>query len=142
MPRPRTLDPPNARKFFDQLKEVLKHLGGKHAVQEAMRPLLGREAILAALHAHGFRRIDGSSITWDTLLSWQRRTGEPFLIHVNARGLHPGPPLTTLLLLLRWAWVQSPKLAPPWAPTWVPGERALRKRRANGSRRTASAAQV
>jgi hypothetical protein len=142
MARPRTLDPPSPAQFFKELRLVLAKVGGKAAVREAMRPLLGREAILAALHAHGFRRIDGSSITWDTLLSWQRRTGEPFLIHVNARGLHPGPPLTTLLLLLRWAWVQSPKLAPPWSPTWVPGERAVRKRRANGSRRTASAARA
>lgn len=90
-------------------------------------PVVGREALLSWFHEHGFR------CSWRTLLDWRRRCEEPYAFYLPAIGRHMGKPVSTHHMLLAWAFSQAIKLGVPGAPGWIPGPRALRKRRHRAS---------
>lgn len=116
----RDLARPESRVFWLELRRLAKR---------ADYPVVGREAILAWFHAHGFTRRDGSPVSWNQVLDWQWRCGEPMGWHSPAIGAHRGKPVSTHLLLLRWCMVQAEKLGPPTTQHWVPAPRAVRARR-------------
>lgn len=120
MPRLPDLDRPPPRQFLDELRAL---------APGADYPVVGRDAIRAWFFAHGFRRRNGTELSWDQLLEMQRRCGQPWGWHAPAIGMHRGKPVSSHLLLLRWAVVQAEKLGPPTTRHWVPSERTLRARR-------------
>lgn len=76
--------------------------------------VVGREAILAWFHRHGFRGKDGvSPPAWRTVLDWQKAAGEPFFCWTpSPNGFRLGEPVSTVIILTRWLFCQSQALGP------------------------------
>jgi hypothetical protein len=128
MARPRDLARPAAGAFLRELRNL---------ASGADYPVVGQAAVRAWFHAHGWRKKNGDELTWDRLLDLQWRAGEPFGWHTPAIGMHRGQPVSTHLLLLRWAMVHGEKFGPPTTQHWVPALSSIRARRARASTRAA-----
>ena len=111
---------PEPRAFADELRALAPH---------ADYPVDGQVEIREWFYDHGFRRRDGTPLSWGQLKDMQRRCGQPWGWHTPAIGVHQGRPFSTHLLLLRWAMVQAEKLGPPWSCHWEPAPRTQRLRR-------------
>jgi hypothetical protein len=120
MARTRDLARPDAKAFLDELRALAPQLE---------YPVVGQDAIRQWFHAHGFRRRNGEPLSWGQLLDMQRRAGEPWGWHSPAIGVHRGRPVSSHLLLLRWAMVHAEKFGPPTTEHWRPAPRTLRARR-------------
>lgn len=120
MARPRDLLLPDPRLVLDQLRDF---------APQCDVPVEGADALVAWLHRHGFRRRDGSPLSWRQVLDIERRVGESLHLNRPAIGVHPGAPWSTHLLLLRWCLANGHKLGPPGSPSWMPAPRTLRARR-------------
>jgi hypothetical protein len=91
--RHNALAPEKQRAIYDLLRSQLP---------EREHALVGRDRILAWLHAFGLRRPNGGPVSWTMVLRWTRHHGFP-LLHGTSNRRYRTPALSTSFALTAWA---------------------------------------
>lgn len=120
MARTRDLQRPPAGTFLRELRRLARR---------ADYPVVGQAQIQLWFHRHGYKKRDGSVLSWAVILDMQRRVGEPFGWHTPGVGRYRGQPISTHLLLLHWCMCHGEAFGGR-SEHWRPAPRTARAQRA------------